>query len=69
MRVAIAGTAVTQFGELWEESFYTLAKRAASVALSKSRIHPQKIDAIFVANMLSGSLLGQNHLGAQVASL
>lgn len=69
MRIAIAASSVTQFGELWEESFYSLAQRAATDALSKSRIDPQKIDAIFVANMLSGNLLGQNHLGAQVASL
>ena len=69
MKVAIAGSSVTKFGELWDESFYSLAEKAAKDALSASRIDPQKIDAIFVANMLSGNLLGQNHLGAQIASL
>lgn len=69
MKVIVAGTGITKFGELWEESFYSLAERAAKDALSASRINPQKIDAIFVANMLAGNLLGQNHLGAQIASL
>lgn len=69
MKVAVLGTGITKFGELWDKSFYSLAEEAAANALLESKIEPGQIDAVFCANMLSGNLTGQNHLGAQITSI
>lgn len=67
MKVAILGAATTKFGELWHLSPRTLIKEAVSSALIQSSLSLSDIDAIFVGNMLSGILGGQEHLGAFVA--
>lgn len=68
MKVTIKGTGITKFGELWDRSFFDLAKEAVDKAITDSKIDPEQIDAVFCANMLSGNLLGQNHLGAVITS-
>ncbi len=64
MRVHILGGATTKFGELWHLSPRDLVKEAVSEALSDAALKIEDIDAIFVGNMLSSSLGGQDHLGA-----
>lgn len=64
MNVYVAGVATTKFGELWAVSPRTLAREAVSRALDDANISPPKVDALFVGNMLSGMLGGQEHLGA-----
>ncbi|MBI2611615.1 thiolase domain-containing protein [Candidatus Gottesmanbacteria bacterium] len=66
-KIHILGTATTKFGELWNISPKTLIKEAATEALNESFLTIDQIDAIFVGNMLSGILGGQEHLGAFVA--
>lgn len=67
MNVSIIGAATTKFGELWAVSPRTMMRNAVEEALEDSAIKSSKIQAIFVANMLSGMLGGQEHLGAFVA--
>lgn len=69
MKISIIGTGLTHFGELWDQSLFDLAQEAIKAALENSKIDPEKIDAVFVANMLSGNLIGQNHLGPVVTSM
>ncbi len=64
MKIAILGAATTKFGELWSLSPRDLAREAVGGALSESGLSPHKIQAVFVGNMLSSSLGGQDHLGA-----
>lgn len=68
MRIAVTGTGITKFGELWNRSFFDLAQEATEKAIKESGLEPGQIDAVFTANMLSGNLIGQNHLGAVVTS-
>ena len=68
MKIKVAGTGLTKFGELWEKDLLTLAKEASLDAISESKLSLNKIDAVFVANMIHGKLTGQDHLGALVAS-
>ncbi len=68
MKIKVAGTGLTKFGELWEKDLLTLAKEASLDAISDSKLSLNKIDAVFVANMIHGKLTGQDHLGALVAS-
>lgn len=64
MNICIAGVATTKFGELWGVSPRALAAQAVSGALVDAGIEVGNIDALFVGNMLSGMLGGQEHLGA-----
>lgn len=64
MNIFVQGAATTQFGELWSASPRGLARQAVTGALSDGGIEPSRIQALFVGNMLSGMLGGQEHLGA-----
>ncbi len=64
MKIYIAGAATTKFGELWGVSPRTLARQAVDGALADAGMDGRQIEALFVGNMLSGMLGGQEHLGA-----
>lgn len=64
MKLFISGSATTKFGERWEVSPRSLAKEAVENALHDADIDHSTVDALFVGNMLSGMLGGQEHLGA-----
>lgn len=64
MKIYIAGAATTKFGELWGISPRTLAGEAVGGALKDAEISVSDVQALFVGNMLSGMLGGQEHLGA-----
>jgi len=64
MKIYITGAATTKFGELWSASPRSLAREAVGNALKDALISEKNIQALFVGNMLSGMLGGQEHLGA-----
>src|SRR3989344_3823875 len=64
MSVAIIGASTTKFGELWGISPRALARQALAGALEDAGVHPERVEGLFVGNMLSGMLGGQEHLGA-----
>lgn len=64
MQIKIIGQAITQFGELWQESLESLLKKAAWGAIEDAGLVPDQIEAIFVANMSAGMMENQVHLGA-----
>lgn len=68
MKIKVAGTGLTKFGELWDKTLLDLAKEASMEAINDSRLSINQIDAVFVANMIYGKLSSQDHLGALVAS-
>lgn len=61
-KVAILGIGQTPVGEHWEKSLRELGGNACFAALADAGI--QQADAIFVGNMLSPLVNGQNQLGA-----
>ena len=63
--VAIIGVGQTKVGEHWEISLRQMALQAIQAALADAGV--QRVDALYVGNMLSGELTGQEHLGALVA--
>jgi acetyl-CoA C-acetyltransferase len=63
--VSIIGAGQTPVREHWSESLVDLASRAIRAALADAGL--ERADALFVGNMLSGELTGQQHLGALVA--
>jgi acetyl-CoA C-acetyltransferase len=63
--VAILGIGQTRVEEHWELSLRDLAVRAGTAALRDAGV--DRIDAVFVGNMLSGQVARQENLGALVA--
>lgn len=65
MNVSIIGIGQTEVREMWDTSIRHLAWYAIEAALDDA--HTTNIDAVYVGNMLAGTLSNQNHLGALVA--
>ncbi len=63
--VAIIGIGQTPVGEHWDRSLRHLAHDAVKAALQDAGV--DRPDALYVGNMLSGELAGQEHLGALIA--
>jgi acetyl-CoA C-acetyltransferase len=63
--VVIIGIGQTPVGEHWEKSLRHLAHDAIVAAMQDADI--ETADALYVGNMLSGQLVGQEHLGALIA--
>lgn len=64
MNIYVSGVSTTKFGELWNASPRGLARQAVFGALKDADIEAKDVQALFVGNMLSGMLGGQEHLGA-----
>jgi acetyl-CoA C-acetyltransferase len=63
--VSIIGIGQTEVGEHWERSLRHLAGDAVLAAMADAGV--ERVDALYVGNMLSGLLTGQEHLGALIA--
>ena len=66
-RVAVIGTGITEFGELWDSSFRKLGIGAGLAAVEDANISAEQIDAMFVGNMSAGRFIRQEHVGALIA--
>ncbi|HEY3289157.1 MAG TPA: thiolase domain-containing protein [Anaerolineae bacterium] len=63
--VSIIGIGQVEVGEHWDKSLRELAYYALSAAMKDAKV--AHIDSLYVGNMLSGELTGQEHLGAIIA--
>ncbi len=63
--VAIIGVGQTEVGEHWDVSLRHLALYAIQAAMADAGV--AQVDSLYVGNMLSGELDGQEHLGALIA--
>jgi acetyl-CoA C-acetyltransferase len=63
--IAITGIGQTPVSENWDQSIREIAGQAVLAALHDA--NREKVDGVFVGNMLSGMLSGQESLGALVA--
>ncbi len=67
MKVKILGGSTTKFGELWSQPIEALAREAVTAAVADAGIEISQVEALYVGNMLSGILGGQEHLGVCLA--
>jgi len=67
--VAIIGSGVTKFGELWEKSLADLVAEAGISAIMDAGIDGTDIDAMYIGGMSAGRFVGQEHLGALAAEV
>ncbi|MBO4357547.1 MAG: thiolase domain-containing protein [Candidatus Methanomethylophilaceae archaeon] len=65
--VAIIGTGVTKFGELWGKSFRALGIEAGMKAIEDAKLSGSEIDAVFIGNLSAGRFINQQHIDALVA--
>ena len=65
MNTSIIGIGRTAVGEHWDVNLRHLAWQAIEAAMDDART--TEIDALYVGNMLAGSVSNQTHLGALVA--
>src|SRR5512146_113350 len=64
-KVAILGIGQTAIGEQWDKSLREIGGEAALAAMHDAGV--EKVDALFVGNMLSPLIDGQNQLGTYFA--
>jgi len=69
MKILIAGSYITKFGELWEKSLKDLITEAELGVIKNSKFDDEEIEAIFVSNMAGGIFDGQLHLGAMASGV
>lgn len=60
--VAVLGVGMTKFGELWDRSFREIGIEAGLQALVDAKLSSQQVDALYLGNMASGSLMDQEHI-------
>ena len=65
--VSIIGIGQTKVAEHWGRSLRHLAGDAILAAMKDAGLEPRAVEALYVGNMLSGVLTGQEHLGALIA--
>ncbi len=65
--VAIIGTGVTKFGELWNKSFRALGIEAGMKAIEDANLAGDEIDALYIGNMSAGRFINQQHIDALIA--
>jgi len=63
--VAVIGTGMTKWGELWEKSLRTIFVETALLALKDAGV--DKIDSMYVGSMSSGLFVGQEHIASLLA--
>jgi len=64
--VAIVGTGMTRFGELWQQSLRDLFAEAALAALEQAGA--DRLDGLYVGNMSSGGFVKQEHIAPLLAA-
>lgn len=67
-RVFVIGAGATKVDEHWDKSLRDLAVEALLAAIRDAGIDRREVEALYVGNMMSGQLQGQEHLGALVAT-
>ncbi len=63
--VAVIGTGMTPFGELWDRSFRALFVEAAMEAIRQAGV--DHVDSMYVGTMSGGLFVGQEHVGSLMA--
>jgi acetyl-CoA C-acetyltransferase len=67
--VALIGSGITQFGELWEKSLSDLVAEAGISAIVDAGIDGDDIDGMYIGGMSAGRFVGQEHLGSMATEV
>ena len=64
--VAIVGSGITKFGELWDKSFRSIGIEAGIKAIEDAGMSGSEVDGIYIGNM-SSRFINQQHIDALIA--
>lgn len=67
--VSVISYYTTKFGELWDKSLYDLVEESIVGVLRDAGLEPEKIDAVFIGNMLGGVLENNLHSTSKVSEI
>lgn len=67
-KIAIVGYDMTPFGDLYDLGIGDISNMALTGALKSAGAKREDIDALYIGNAGAGSFLGQEHLGALIAT-
>ncbi len=65
--VAIIGAGSTEFGELWDKSFRSIAVEAGLKAIEDAGISGEDLEALYGGNMSAGRFVEQEHIGVLIS--
>lgn len=65
--IAIAGAAMSPFGRFTDRGLGSLAAESVSEALKQAGVQSSEVDAVFVANAVGATVLGQEMVAGQAA--
>lgn len=65
--IVIAGAAMSPFGRFTDRGLSSLAASSVSEALKQAGVHSSAVDAVFVANAVGATVLGQEMVAGQAA--
>jgi len=65
--VAIIGTGITKFGELWDKSLRALGMEAGLNAIKDAGIYSTDLEALYLGNMSAGRFIQQEHIAPLIA--
>ncbi|MFH1786045.1 MAG: thiolase domain-containing protein [archaeon] len=66
-KVAVIGTGMTKFGELWDKSLRDLIVEAGVLAMRDAGVTTRDIEALYGGNMSGGNFVKQEHLASLLA--
>jgi acetyl-CoA C-acetyltransferase len=66
MGIAIIGTGITKFGELWEKSWEDLVIESSKEAIENANIDFKEINSCYVGNMNLSRFEGQDHVAPRI---
>ncbi|MHA2098638.1 MAG: thiolase domain-containing protein [Candidatus Kariarchaeaceae archaeon] len=67
-KIAIIGHDMTPFGDLYDLGIGDISNMAITGAMKSAGVERKDIDALYIGNAGAGSFLGQEHLGALIAT-
>jgi len=65
--VAVIGTGITKFGELWDKSLRSLGMEAGLNAIKDAGIYSNDLEALYIGNMSAGRFINQEHIAPLIA--
>ncbi|RLI99962.1 MAG: thiolase domain-containing protein, partial [Candidatus Aenigmatarchaeota archaeon] len=69
MAIAIIGTGITKFGELWDRSWEDLVQESFSESINNANIETKNINTCYVGNMNLSRFEGQDHTASRITEI
>ena len=69
MTIAIIGTGITKFGELWDKNWEDLVFESSLDAIKNSNIEFEDINSCYVGNMNLSRFEGQDHIAPRITEI